>query len=102
MIDPALRCLLLTPVCPHSLHSRSYLFDEDAVLAVRPAGEPDAPIYLTVDGEEGTALHPGEEVHISRADTVVRLIKIKSGDFYDILNQKLMDRRRPAGKGETE
>ena len=58
--------------------------------------------YLTVDGEEGTALHPGEEVHISRADTVVRLIKIKSGDFYDILNQKLMDRRRPAGKGETE
>lgn len=38
VIDPALRCLLLTPVCPHSLHSRSYLFDEDAVLAVRPAG----------------------------------------------------------------
>ncbi len=64
MIDPALRCLLLTPVCPHSLHSRSYLFDEDAVLAVRPAGEPDAPIYLTVDGEEAVPLGPEEEVRL--------------------------------------
>ena len=34
VIDPALRCLLLTPVCPHSLHSRSYLFGEDAELSL--------------------------------------------------------------------
>ncbi len=101
IIDPRVDCLLMTPVCPHSLYARSYIFSAGARLSVRPLLE-ERETYLTVDGEEGTALHPGEEVHISRADTVVRLIKIKSGDFYDILNQKLMDRRRPAGKGETE
>lgn len=88
----------MTPVCPHSLYARSYIFSAGARLSVRPLLE-ERETYLTVDGEEGTALHPGEEVHISRADTVVRLIKIKSGDFYDILNQKLMDRRRPAERG---
>ena len=92
VIDPALRCLLLTPVCPHSLHSRSYLFDEDAVLAVRPAGEPDAPIYLTVDGEEAVPLGPEEEVRLSRAESEACLIMLGRRPFYEVLNRKLMNR----------
>lgn len=96
IVDPRVNCLLLTPVCPHSLYARPYIFSDSARLSVRPLSVGERETFLTVDGEEGAALLPGEEVRLSRAETVVRLIKIKSGDFYDILNQKLMDRRRPA------
>lgn len=92
VIDPALRCLLLTPVCPHSLHSRSYLFGEDAELSVRPAGQPDAPVFLTVDGEEAVPLGPEADVTLSRAEAEACLIMLGRGPFYEVLNRKLMNR----------
>ena len=67
-------------------------FDEDAVLAVRPAGEPDAPIYLTVDGEEAVPLGPEEEVRLSRAESEACLIMLGRRPFYEVLNRKLMNR----------
>lgn len=36
VVDPEVDCLLLTPICPHSLYSRSYIFHADAVLSIRP------------------------------------------------------------------
>lgn len=92
VIDPALRCLLMTPVCPHSLHTRSYLFDEDAELSIRPAGNPDAPVYLTVDGEEAVPLGAQEEVLLSKAEAEACLIMLGRKPFYEVLNRKLMNR----------
>lgn len=92
VIDPAMRCLLMTPVCPHSLYTRSYLFDENAALSIRSAGNPDASVYLTVDGEEAVPLGRGEEVLLSRAETEACLIMLGRKPFYEVLNRKLMNR----------
>lgn len=92
VIDPALRCLLLTPVCPHSLHSRSYIFHEDAVLAVIPHMTGDGQMFLTVDGEQAIPIGSDDRIILSRAKAEACLIKIKSQSFYDVLNRKLMDR----------
>ena len=93
IIDTKVNCLLMTPVCPHSLYNRSYIFSDTAKITVRPLSPADREVYLTIDGEEGARLDPGSVVTISRSGDDARLIKIKSGDFYDILNRKLMDRR---------
>lgn len=92
VIDPALRCLLLTPVCPHSLHSRSYIFHEDAELSILPRAMSDSQVFLTVDGEQAVPVGPEDRVMLSRAEAEACLIKIKSQSFYDVLNRKLMDR----------
>ena len=91
--DPAVNCLLLTPVCPHSLYSRAYIFPADAQLEIRAAAEGDRQVYLTVDGEEGISLAPEDTVCVSRAPIDASLITIKRRSFYDVLNDKLMNRR---------
>ena len=92
VVDPAVSCLLVTPVCPHSLHCRSTIFSADAVLSVRANVERCPEIYLTVDGEEGLRVGERDVVTISRADRAARLIKIKQQSFYDVLTQKLVNR----------
>lgn len=94
IVDPAVRCLLMTPICPHSLFARSYIFDEKARLSIRSGvmdGEAD--VLLTVDGESGIAVPAGETISVTRYDVDACLIKIKQMSFYDVLGKKLVDRR---------
>ncbi len=93
IVDPAVNCMLLTPVCPHSLFSRSYIFQQDAQLSIRPLLPDGRRVFLTVDGEEGTELADGDTLSVSRCSTDARLIKLKQTSFYDVLNQKLINRR---------
>lgn len=91
IVDPAVSCMLMTPVCPHSLHARSYVFSDQAHLSVY-SHRPE-PIYLTVDGEEGTAVPAGGVVDITRSRRTARLIRLHDTSFYRVLNQKLIHRQ---------
>ena len=91
IIDPALNALLLTPICPHSLYSRSYIFHEDAKLTVSSASK--EPFYLMADGEEGMELQKGDRVTACRSEHDACLIKLKESAFYSVLSNKLLNRR---------
>ena len=93
MVDPLLDCLLLTPICPHSLHTRPYLFRDDAVLTLTPEYRKDVPVFVTVDGEEAIPVPQGGTVCVKRASDTASLIRIKQGSFYETLGQKLLNRR---------
>ena len=88
VIDPKLNCLLMTPVCPHSLYARPYIFHSDAELEVRPASD----AVLMVDGESNVALCPQDTVCVRYDGHDVRLIKLKSTSFFDVIHDKLMTR----------
>lgn len=90
VVDPALSCMLLTPICPHAMHTRPLLFSDSSSLTVRAGSE----AYLTVDSEQAVLLSPEDTVTIRRHPTDARLISLKEEyAFYDILTQKLIDRR---------
>lgn len=90
IVDPSLECLLLTPICPHAMHTRPYLFSDRAALTVQAFSE----AYLTVDAEQAVPLCAGDRVAIRRHPVMAQLISLKAEDaFYDILTQKLIDRR---------
>lgn len=93
VVDPEVDCLLLTPICPHSLYSRSYIFHADAVLSIRPLIPAGTSVFLTVDGEEGAPITGSDRILISRAAADAHLIKLKQTSFYQVLNQKLINRR---------
>lgn len=93
VIEPVMRCMLLTPICSHSLFSRSVLFGEDAKLTVQAAEGDDNEIFLTIDGETSVQLHEDDTVAIQAAEIEVSLIKIKDISFYEVLNEKLSERR---------
>ena len=93
VIEPVMRCMLLTPICSHSLFSRSVLFGGDARLTVQTAAGDDNEIFLTIDGETSVQIHEEDTVAIQAADIEVSLIKIKDISFYEVLNEKLSERR---------
>ncbi len=51
VVDPSLECLLLTPVCAHSLFSRPMLFRPDAKLSLCAEMRDGGSVYLSCDGE---------------------------------------------------
>ena len=93
VVDPSLSCMLLTPVCPHSLHTRPCLFPQDAKLTLTAGYREDVPVFVTVDGEEAIPVARDGAVRISRATTEAALIRIRSRSFYETLEQKLMSRK---------
>lgn len=91
VVDPSVEALLLTPICPHSLYARSYVFSAETELTVRPTAS-DGNTFLTVDGEREISLLPGQAVTVRRSAMTAKLIRLKKQSFYDILNHKLINR----------
>ena len=92
VVDPSLDCLLLTPVCPHSLHTRPYIFHADSHLTVTPC-RADSEVYLSVDGEAALALDCGALVKVTRSQTRAAFIHLRPHSFYQVLEQKLTNRK---------
>jgi NAD+ kinase len=93
VMDPSLDCILLTPICPHSVFSRTVAFSSKSRLSVQASCRGGSEIILTVDGEPPLELNSGDIVEIRASNLKVNLIKLKQQDFYDILSEKLTERR---------
>ena len=93
VVDPSVDCVLLTPVCPHSLDSRPRIWPAGVTLTAEATAADGAPAYVTVDGEETIPLLANNTVTIRRADQTVRLLLLRGDTFYERLRRKLSDRR---------
>jgi NAD+ kinase len=92
VIDPSLESIAVTPICPHSLISRTVLFKPEKVIGLKVKDLKETEAYLTVDGQDSVKLDENEEVLISRAKRKAKLIKIKDTAFYEVLYNKLTER----------
>ena len=89
VVDPSVRGILLTPICAHSLFSRSLFFSENSELTIK--GKSD--LSLSCDGEDSTVIEKGQCVLVKKADFTADFLRIKSDTFFDVLNSKLSERR---------
>lgn len=86
IIDGKLRCIAATPICAHSLSSRTMIFSEESELkAITKTKD----FYLTVDGEITVPIESSNNIEIKNSQLTVRLIKIKDSAFYEVLKAKL-------------
>ena len=92
VIDPNLQCITLTPICTHSPLNRSLVFNEKSVITVKSA-KSNQKICVSADGEKSIELSDDFEVKIKKSEYYAEFIRIKSDEFYDILNSKLSQRR---------
>lgn len=93
VVSPQAECILVTPICPHSLMDRSIIFSTDKELVIRAHNDKMNQPVLTVDGEDAIDLDAESEVRVRVSDTKAKLIKIKPENFYEILNKKIIERR---------
>lgn len=90
VVEPGLDCMIYTPICPHSLFNRSVVFAADTRLTVEiPPNR--SRLFLTVDGESPAELEAGDRLCFSRREGAARFIRLGDHNFYDTLNEKLLE-----------
>jgi NAD+ kinase len=94
IIDPRMECIVLTPICPHTLAVRPLVIPADERVTIRGLeGKPG--LMLTVDGQEGYELQNGMSVVVERGDVVIALVRFPGQTFFSTLRQKLNWATRP-------
>lgn len=92
IVNPTMNLMLITPICPHSLKSRTIVVPDEDEIVIEVDALQNGKIYLTADGQESYELLPNDRIHINKALNSLRLIKTNNRSFYDILRNKLKDR----------
>lgn len=92
IIAPQLDCILMTPVCPHSLFSRSVIFEGNSVLTVSVKIPSECCCVLTIDGEKNVDILAEDTVKIRKSDLKLKFVSINKRNFYRKLNEKLKER----------
>lgn len=94
VICPDIECILLTPICPHSLFSRSVIFRSSDILTIHTTtgSNSASEAYLTVDGQYFLPLDDNTKVTIEKYQKSFKLISMEEKNFYTVLNNKLNER----------
>lgn len=92
VIDPEIDCISMTPICSHSLLSRSIIFSDQTVLTVYAKVDEEHEAHLSVDGERGIRLAVGDQVLVEKSDIFARFIQLTEKPFYEIMNEKILEK----------
>ncbi|MDE7082756.1 MAG: NAD(+)/NADH kinase [Clostridia bacterium] len=88
VLTPDIGAFILTPICPHSLHSRPVVFGDNSVLRISPVNA-GAPLGLIVDGKAVGEVGNGEEVTVSKSEFKADFITSDDKNFFSKLLIKL-------------
>jgi NAD+ kinase len=86
-VDPRLRAMFMTAVAPHSLFSRTLVFEPDRVLSL-VAGS-DRPVGVEVDATDLGELSPGQRVEVTAGDVDAQFATMGGERFPHTLQHKL-------------
>jgi NAD+ kinase len=88
IVRPTIPALLATPICPHSLAVRPFLFSDQETLHLT-FGPADISAHLAVDGSIGSTVAAGDHLTFRKADAVTRLVLPRGRSFYSVVRTKL-------------
>ena len=87
IIYPSLDCILVVPICPHTLSHRPIVVPKQSKIKVKILTKNS--VDYTVDGQPGGRLEKGGEIEIESAPFNISLVKFKEKSFYELLRKKL-------------
>jgi len=88
IVHPAVECLIVTPICPHTLTDRPVVIGDTCCIEMRLRGYSES-VYLILDGQKGIVMESEDRVSITRAQGRLRLIQPHRKSYYEILRSKL-------------
>ena len=92
--EPDMHLIVMTPICPHTLHARSVIVSDERKIKVMLRHSEDEMAFVSVDGQDVLTMNSTDMVEIERSAQTVRLIKIRERGFYQILREKLSSSMR--------
>lgn len=93
VVEPTMKCIVMTPICPHSLFGRSVIFSHHSELVVTASCDDDTEVFLTIDGAKTVIVRKNDTVSITSSDLGAEFIVLKEKSFYRVLHDKFAEKR---------
>lgn len=91
IIDPVTECMVLTPICSHTLTARPIILNRDATLKIKAQSLKKSDIYFSVDGRRAGEIKPNTELVITKSPYNIDLIRLDNKSFYRTISEKFKD-----------
>ena len=91
IVMPDVECILINPICPHTLTSRPIILSrEKTVEVILNMKEERKGSILSVDGETVCSLENGDRITVMRAESSAQLVRFRMDDnFFTLIKDKL-------------
>lgn len=89
IVQPDMRLMIVSPICPHILYSRSFIASDDRTVRISIDDCCKVDAMVTVDGQKGFALEPGDLVYVRAAREDALFASVSNVNFYDVLRAKI-------------
>jgi len=88
VVHPAVPSIILTPICPFTLTNRPLIIPDSTKIEIRLEGSPED-IILTLDGQEGFEMDPGDKIFIKKSRNDIKMISFENHSYFKILKTRL-------------
>ena len=91
VVSPRVDCMVVTPVCAHSLQHRPCVVGGSSVIRLELDSDEEQTASLQVDGQSRAELTAGMSVEISRSEEKVRFVRVQPEQFFGLVRGKLAE-----------
>jgi NAD+ kinase len=88
IVYPSLHCIIITPICPHTLTNRPIVIPDDVEIRAALKTKQQE-VILTLDGQQGFTLEFEDVVEVKKAEGRIFLIKSPYRHYFEVLREKL-------------
>jgi NAD+ kinase len=88
ILAPEAAGVVLAPICPHTLTYRPIVLPDRFAIDVE-LETPHEEVYLTLDGQMGHRIFPGDRIEVRKSDQFASLVVARAYDFFEVLRAKL-------------
>lgn len=89
IVTPGAELMVLTPICSHSLNSRSIVLSHQDTVSIRVKRQEGQSQMVVFDGDQAVELADDETLTIRRSKNGTSLIRLKDISFLDNLRNKM-------------
>jgi len=94
IVEPKAELILLTPICPHSMQSRSMVLSCEDLVTVEIESSRDGEVQeveAIFDGCHKAVLRTGERIEIRKSGKTTGIVKLSQVSFLEVLHRKMSD-----------
>ncbi len=94
VVEPRASLILVSPICPHSMQSRSIVLSSEDTVTIEIESGKDGNkqgIEAIFDGSHKIPLEAGDKLEIKRSEKTTGIIKLSQVSFLESLHKKMSD-----------
>lgn len=89
IVEPVARSIIVSPICAHSMGSRSFVLDSERTVSAAVERLNDRRAYLSIDGKATADLKAGDIVTVKKSQYTIKMADMGVKSFYETAFEKL-------------